>query len=390
TFTTVAQKPLIVNDIDDLTVAYGDSAVFTVTASSTESATWYKVGQAESLAAGAKYSMAVVPNGDKFDAQLVIADMSIADEGIYYAVLGNTATTETTPTREAELLAGRLMGWWEFNGGITDSVTTVEPAATAHEGTMITTGTTDPYVAPLNYSAGIIDQALVFAPPAAGGDQNNSAAYFAAVGSDTDMNFTPRGFSVAVWFKTSHAGWGAIVGKGRRNTNGWIMEHNGDTISLVFRGGGTATLNSADIADGQWHLLVGSYNPAKGKVEMYASSIDDAGQYRLKYASADSSAPGIVTDQPMTIGIELDPTFSNVYTMVYGEVDDVKMYSYALSDMEIAELLFYPVVNAPVCVESQIGDKGKYDFNNDCQVNVLDFAYFAQFWLESSIYTDVQ
>ncbi len=384
-FTTRAQEPLVAIAMKDLTVAYGETAVFSMTASDTEQAVWYKVGE-EAPLSGAKYSSSVVADADKFIVTLEIADFQLADEGSYYAVLSNSATTQTTETAPVKLLAERLMGWWEFNGNIEDSVDTVIPGVTPHDGTMVTVGSDVPYTDALNYTPGIIDQALEFTPA---DDENNSSAYFASLGSEEDMNFVSRGFTVATWFKTNHDGWGAIVGKGRRLTNGWVMEHNNNDVTLVFRGGSAAGV-SANIADGQWHLLVGTYNPEKGMVEMYASDVDDKGQLRLKYSGVTSVAPSTTTELPLTVGIELDPDFENVYSIVAGEVDDLKVYSYAMTAEEVAGMLYYPVVNAPICMESEIGGEGIYDVNDDCQIDVIDFAAFAANWLECRVYPDCQ
>ncbi len=385
TFVTAPPSTVITSSPMSQTVAAGTAQVqLSVGAINATTYQWYKNGELL-----ADDSTDTLYTGED-TATITIYDVQVSDEGFYHCIADNSLL-QPVASNTAQLLTKRIMSWWKFDGNILDSVATLIPDATAHDGVMYSTPALNTpaveYTGSLDYTNGMIDQGLKFNPDIT---LENSTTYFAAFGSNFDMNFTPRGFTVALWFKTTQSDWGAIIGKGRRETNGWIMEHQGNNLSLVFRGGGTATINSASIADGQWHLLVGTYDPAKGKVELYASAVDGAGQNRLKYASANTTPPSVITDQPMTIGVELDPTSTNIYTMVSGEVDDVRMYSYAMTDLEIAELLFNPATSAQICVESQIGAEATYDFNNDCHINILDLASFAQYWMECNIYPNCQ
>ena len=59
-----------------------------------------------------------------------------------------------------------------------------------------------------------------------------------------------------------------------------------------------------------------------------------------------------------------------------GDMDDFRIYNYPLDGYEVAEL-YTTLAGGEICVELPMGD-----FNEDCKVDILDFAVFASQWLE--------
>lgn len=392
TFVTKAQQPLVSKKLSGVTAAVGGSADMVLTASDVEFVNWFKVvGEQDGDDApvddpaddpitidGVKYESAIDPADDLFDVTFTVNDVTLEDEGKYYGVLGNTATEVTTRSAVAELLTARLMGWWELNNSLADSVSTAVSGATGTTGELrvCTDGTLATTTA--SYATGNIDKALVL----------NDINYVAMTGTETSFDFYTRGMTLAVWVKTSDTGWGAVASKAVRNSTGWVLQHEGNTMHMTFRGISTASV-SAQAADGLWHLIVCTYDQEAGVSAIYASIVDDNDMLRLNYSSTESSAPALASDQPFMIGYEIDPEFGDPFPFT-GSIEDVKVYSYAMSGPEIAEKLYYPVVQADFCMVSEIGDEGSLDYNDDCQINVLDMANFAQFWLECNMYPACQ
>ena len=66
-----------------------------------------------------------------------------------------------------------------------------------------------------------------------------------------------------------------------------------------------------------------------------------------------------------------------------GLIDELKIYNYALSTVEIGEeYLTYADPAGAVC-SYEIYDMGDYDADGDCEISLPDFAAFAQRWLEN-------
>ncbi|NLK42283.1 MAG: LamG domain-containing protein, partial [Planctomycetes bacterium] len=70
-----------------------------------------------------------------------------------------------------------------------------------------------------------------------------------------------------------------------------------------------------------------------------------------------------------------------------GLMDDVRIYSYALSRYEVADLYLELSEAERLCLEAD-SPTLRFDFNDDCVVNLADFAIFAADWLNCQIYPD--
>lgn len=64
-----------------------------------------------------------------------------------------------------------------------------------------------------------------------------------------------------------------------------------------------------------------------------------------------------------------------------GELDDLRIYNYVLSDEGIAQL-YYDETGIRPCIY----EVSQFDFTNDCQVNIDDFAMFAADWLTNGLF----
>jgi hypothetical protein len=162
----------------------------------------------------------------------------------------------------------------------------------------------------------------------------------------------PGAFSIAVWFKTGHSNvdWNTLIAKGDRS---WQLRYymgqgNQSGHAYVSRGGNgrlsldtydaNATIETSDyfqpttghtrIADGQWHLAVGVYEPSGGEARkrLYIDgSLDTENAVAM---------PRTHNDAPVWLGANGERGLCE-FT---GWIDEVAIFSRAVSSAEIAAM----------------------------------------------------
>ncbi len=75
-----------------------------------------------------------------------------------------------------------------------------------------------------------------------------------------------------------------------------------------------------------------------------------------------------------------DPPFN-------GMIDNVQIFNYALSELDVARMYIADAPGMTACIQSA-RPEGQFDYNGDCIVNVLDFAVLAASWLDCAIMPD--
>jgi len=359
-FTTQPPSPRIETNPVSMTVPAGTAQVqFSVKGINIATYQWYKDGVALT-AAPALYT------GQNTDT-LTILDVQVADEGFYYCVADNSLNQPATST-SAQLLTQRLVGWWKLDGDLTDSVDEVIAGAPAHDGVS----------AEPNYVVGKDGSALQFF---GGTDDivtiNNSVDFF---------NFYPRGYTVSAWVNMQEktgADWGAFVAKQQREDGaswkGFILSHQsaGQAVSTLrqsFNDLGSGT----DVDDNKWHLVVGTYDAATQVGKVYVDGV-------LK-GQATNTAAVETNPRALIFGEEVSTSRISPYI---GQLDDVRIWSYALDPVTVAVLYTDFNPGAEVCVENPeydvAGPDGIGDAFRDCRVNLYDFVPFANAWLDCNI-----
>jgi len=203
---------------------------------------------------------------------------------------------------------GGLVGWWKLDDG---SGTTAADAGNS--------GLDGSLVGDTSWVDGIAAGALAF-----DGDGD-----YVDVGKDPAFDIT-RQITISAWIKVNafDTDWQAIVNKG---DSAWRLQRSqGNTLEFACSGllvPGTRWGNifgSTDVNDGRWHHVVGTYDGSK--ICLYVDGQLDA--------SSTASGTIRVNDQPVYIGenSEQSNRFWN------GLIDDVRIYSYALSPDQIAEI----------------------------------------------------
>ncbi|HUU16920.1 MAG TPA: LamG domain-containing protein [Sedimentisphaerales bacterium] len=204
---------------------------------------------------------------------------------------------------------GRLVAWWKLDDG--SGTTAVDSSGNGHNGTLV--GDT-------SWVDGIDGGALAF-----DGDGD-----YVDIGKDPDFDIKNQ-ITVSAWIKVNafDRDWQAIVAKGDR---AWRLQRNTGDRTLEFACSGLVApgtdwgqiYGNTDVNDGHWHHVAGVYD--EEKLYLYIDGNLDAS----------AVAPGTirVNDEPVYIG-ENSQTPNRFWN---GLIDDVRIYSYALSAEEISEI----------------------------------------------------
>ncbi len=350
TFTTVPQVVTIVSAPAD--VVASPDASFSVTATEATGYAWYKDSD----------PVTVLSTTDT----LVIANATLADEGQYYCVVSNAISTETTPA--VYLWTKRMVGHWKFEDGLADSVAETVAGAALHNGDLGVNNSENADITVgdglFTYTAGIDGQAIAF----------NNDSDFVAITEPGFFNFYPQGFSTSIWYKLegNSAGWRLPMSKLDASVDGWLfgLDHasRNEVVYVVETGGDWMYGNSnIETGDSEWHMFTATYDPASTTIKLYTD-----GDYNSS-KTIDLLTYG-VPEAPVSIGGRYNEN------SLRGAIDDVRMYSYPLTDVEVAQMYIDMVPDAYICMEED--PALTRDYNNDCRVNVEDLAMFVSEWLE--------
>jgi len=204
---------------------------------------------------------------------------------------------------------GRLVAWWKLDDG--SGNTAVDSSGSAHNGTLL--GDT-------SWVDGIDGAALAF-----DGDGD-----YVDIGKDQSFDITNQ-ITISAWIKVNafDRDWQTIVAKGDR---AWRLQRNWGESTLEFACSGLVVpgtdwgqiYGTTDVNDGHWHHVAGVYD--QEKLYLYIDGNLDAS----------AEAPGTirVNDEPVYIGE--NSQMPNRFW--YGLIDDVRIYSYALSAKEISAI----------------------------------------------------
>lgn len=374
-FTTIAATPTIAAGTPHGAVAdvNGDASLTVAASASATGFEWYKVvGEQDSAENGETddilLSDAGIYSGTNTDT-LTITGAALADEGQFYCKAYN-GLTASAPSRSAYLWTHRLAGYWKFDGNMLDSVADEVAGAPTHDGAIANSGNVnaaapgDPnYVGDGN---GIVGNAMAFF---------NDDDYVTIPDSDF-FNFYPQGMTVNFWYQEkSAAGWRLPLSKLDAGTAGWLFgtDHAArNQVQFIIETGGSAMDgNSAiDLGDGQWHMLTITYTPDDTTLHLYTDGDENAQKV------INLSTYGLPSAL-LSIGGR------NTELSIDGNIDEVRLYTYPKTPTEIAQMYTQTTpADDFICVTPTDSEMATYDLNNDCRVNMADFALMAQEWLE--------
>lgn len=372
-FTTAPETPVV----DPVAPAYvaveGDGSVnvvMSVMALNVADYQWYKVGSPDvKLTDGAEYA------GTQTDTLTILGAMQ-ADEGRYYCIGTNLAGSDSSIDAVTGEGAGRLMTRRLVNDYPLDSIDVVEGSSFCLD---IVDGAD---MALLSDDAGSDIPTLAAGVPEIGGssllfnnsnvnDPNNAWAQIAQLDAGI-VDY--EDLTISAWvFWNGGSSWQRIFDFGNDTTQYMFLSPNAAGTALRFvvqNGGGEQIVQTADstLTTDEWVWLTVTLEGDTGRL----------------YVNGELKASNTaVTADPLDFKPALnyiaksqfaaDPYFN-------GQIDNLKIYSYARTTEQIAQ--DYLGVKGDWVCNNELNDLA-YDFDNNCQVDLADFAMFASEWLDS-------
>ncbi|MEN6309888.1 MAG: LamG-like jellyroll fold domain-containing protein [Anaerohalosphaeraceae bacterium] len=346
-FETMKSIPVIVSHPQDQLVALGQAAELSVDATSISTASyqWYKSIDNANNTLDDDIPVGINAN------TLTFNNIILADEGYYYCVVNNASGTPVW-SNAAFLEIKRLVGWYAFENDIVDS-------AGDNDGTSLKTDPNNPF----NYADGRIGKAIVL----------NGTDDAVQISRSVQSSFT-----IALWVKTTvtggDGGWWTGRGLVDGDMSGAVKDFGTSVRGSKFGfgvGPDTTISSASSINDDLWHYCVATRDHVTGQMKVYVDGL------------LETSATGPIgrNDAPDFLQIGKIRTGYNYLT---GQIDDVKLYNYPLSDLEIAQT-YYAVTGQSVCLKSE---QPAYDLNDDCKVDLADFSLLAGQWMDCAIVPD--
>ena len=116
-------------------------------------------------------------------------------------------------------------------------------------------------------------------------------------------------------------------------------------------------------------MITGSYDGVTDLVSLYIDGV-------LVKTETKTNVP--LNDQPLVFGAEL----TNGTVAYDGLLDEVRIWNYPLSKEKIGQE-YYDVTGTVPCINEF--DGSIYDFDNNCIVDLGDFAKLAEYWLDNGL-----
>ncbi len=368
-FTTLPATPVVtVVSPAAAVVDLGEPSIqFTVATENEKTLQWYKDGIVISDSEG-------IYSGTTSNT-LTVYDIQQEDEGKYVCTAVNSAGSATsTPVY---IVLKNMIAHLAFEDNLEDSSLSG-----------IYDGVVRPSSENESYADGVIGRAFDFSA-------NSNSMYSVVIpGSEVDfpefMNIS--GYTFSCWIKTNQGPWAGILGMVTRNGNDYFRAWSGIGLALgsgddsgafwhQIKGGAEVSDSSYRINDGEWHHVAGAYDPVQKKGIWYADG---------QYYSYSSSGP-IDVNQEFMIGNEmtLEPGTDNKIggdMQFNGLIDDVRVYNYALSKIELYDL--YAAGEGTFCITNPQMDVNGPDGVPDCIVDLFDYSVLASQWLECNLYPE--
>ncbi len=375
-FATVAEAPVIAVQPKDSSGLIGDTITFSVEVSSETPVhyAWFKSD--DSVASVDDTSV----GSDAANYQVTIG--SSADEAYYYCEVSNDGTvpigTEPpTCSNIVELGISRMLAHYKFEQNADDSEGTNNGTVTDFSGNPVTA----------SYPAGLVDS---YAIDLAGGNivvELPTSAY-----PNAGLASGLRVGTITAWVKKSAAIGGGDVVMANYNDGGntgfTLTVYNNSAYDARFNlrqeGGANVDIygemqdSGASMDDGDWHFVAAAYN-VSGTCKLYIDGYP-----------VGSETSNVVGEQladwqyPILIGAGRSTDDRTVLAAsVEANVDDVRIYNYAMNDTDIADIYLLGHPGEVICINPY---GSFFDSNDDCMIDLIDFAGLAEGWLSCGLY----
>ena len=207
-------------------------------------------------------------------------------------------------------ITSNLVGWWQFDEGSGSSAS--DSSGNGNTGTLVNSPT---------WVAGQINDALQF----------NGTSQYVSIPNSTSLASpaTNDSISVSVWLKLSsnNSSFREIVRKANGSTGWFLVVNTSNKIAFsTSAASGEYTGGYADSADNLWHLVTATFDGTT--INLYQDGV-----LQTSYAG------GAVSSDSDPIGIA---SLGNGSAQFLGAaIDDVRVYSRALSATDVAQLYQY-------------------------------------------------
>ena len=362
-FTTVPANAIVTEDPVSKTIEAGGTAEFSITAINAQTYQWYK--DDVPLSDGGTISGATT-------ATLTIANVQVTDEGLYYCEVDNSLL-DPDISESARLMTRRLVARWPLNGTLQANVTHPDEN---WDGVYVDPNDPEPLPAaePVEYAVGPDGTAQ-------GAVQFNGESVVMIPDSGEFFNFHPQGLTLTAWVLGPSGGdWRRPVNK---NASYALTQQANDDINTLIQGGAPPWQNAipANKAD-VWRFVALTYDPETSERVTYGIYDADGPIEVLNSATLTLDQADIVSGFDNVI---IGGASATASTFNYpGSVADVRLYNYALDAFDVIAVYHEMLPEEPVCTDPD-DPSLQFDFNNDCRVDLADFAMFATEWLNSNV-----
>lgn len=170
------------------------------------------------------------------------------------------------------------------------------------------------------------------------------------LGNPDELNFDAftNDFTVSLWFKTTDTGTLYFFTKAEGSTNEQIFSYkSGGRIQGRVGGSVYPSINIGEggISDGNWHLFTMASDASERRFTLYFDGGELAGGQQLSSSMQLTLGTfGVPTIYTHIIGARHDGDNSSYLYPFQGFVDDARIYSRKLTDLEVANLYIQPTI----------------------------------------------
>ena len=333
-----------------------------------ETAKWVKVGsEGTDLTADSRYVVTgPTPMGaDTYEYTLTVNDLIVADEGMYYSEIANSAGTSTSA--QVALGVQREIAYWPLDEATVDGK--YADVTGGHDAEPNTVPTEAYFV------EGKVGMALnVAADPERAGV---TEAFAAAAYTDE--------LTITAWINwTPTVGDTSLDGMVCSNDpiNNWFFEFNNDGGLISANAPGYNPFNSGGSAD-----YYPSVESGKWVFVTLTSAADEVGKLYINGEQVGMSELYSIDQNESLVFIGgAGPNGDVVRDTFNGALDEVRIYNYAFTNEEVAQA-YYDVTELAACLDRD-AESLVNDFNHDCKVDLFDFATFTAGWLNCGLYPE--
>ncbi len=361
-FETVKTVPEITGQPADAVVGPGETAEFTVEAELAVGSITYQWYNSSG------------PMSGETAATLQIVGATDNEEDAYYCVVGNGSGGDVQ-SESATLTVKTLLAHYEFSDNVDDSVGTNH--GTVKDVLVSETPAVEYVASPLGKAVDLdggdyIELSTDAFPKIGVGNglsRGTIVTWIRIDDLDNSDQGVPRSGCAIIGGENDNDGTQLVIGGTSNSMEAWSRPQTGDDSNRAIAGSSLSSL----VGDSEFHMIVATFEPGQPmKLYIDGRLADDS--------SNDHTDDFSAWDKALTIGARFQPNETDPATRTLdGAVDDIKIYDYAKTEIEIIEL--YNEASDPDIYLCDENFPAELDITGDCQINLADFVEIANVWL---------